>query len=1155
MRSPLPIAAAALLGFASFLQADDSPRRVSVLFFGAPTENHPGHDPITRYRSLKKQLGTAGIDLTYSEDPEEVFTPEILAQYDGLLMYGNWEQNGTLPAEQEKALFEFVEGGGGFIPVHCASACYGASENFVKLVGGRFKSHGEGEFEPKTVLPNHPAMKGYTGFSAWDESYVHDGHGDDRTVLQTRDGEPWTWVRTQGKGFVFYTASGHDHRVWDLPEFADLLRRGILWSVGDEARSRLIRLKLPQPKLIDVELPGYRNQQLVTKLPEPLSPTESMKLAQVPTGFELSLFAADPDIVNPIFISWDENGRAWVIETIDYPNNLQANNLGHDRITICEDTDNDGKADKFTRFAEKLSIPSTLAFVHGGVICTNGSEVLFLKDTDGDDKADIRVPLFNGLRTGDTHAGVSNFRMGPDNWIYATTGYSGIGGTIGKKTYDFSQALFRFKINFPEKITAGADGTMQENVTLEVLQNTTNNTWGLGFTNDFDIMGSTANGNPSWYFTFAKDIYESAGIEQPRTPQADNNPFFYPSSMDIRQVDQFDKFTAAAGHALYTGSRFPDGYRDKIAFVCGPTGKLVANFHIEKDSSGFTATQSPNNLYNSADAWSAPVCAEVGPDGAVWICDWYNMVIQHNPTPNKGNSGLDGKNGRGNAYMTPHRDIEHGRIYRVYPKGSVNVGKPDSLTAAVSSPDLFWRTTAQRMIIDSGDKSQAAALKDLVRKGDSPAAINAFGTLQGLGLLDLETITSALKSAAPGLRRMALAFAPLDNTLVDLFTKDGKITEADPRTRMELYLALSRLAPSEEFAKALAADLGDDADQALLDAWQVAARRNQAAVLAKLSGSFDKEKTTDTHNLLPNPDFSKTTDGKPTGWSDLRLYAGAEAKNITLSTDPTGGRDGSPALKITATQNSDCGAAIVIPVEPNTSYHLSGWIKTKDVDAGSRLGCMMNIHTGGHTNAVKGTSDWTLVEMDFTTGSEREALIHCLFGGYGGATGTAWWDDVSLTKTSSSNPANAAVALLKAFKPGAGDAEIVRKFTIDPAVHARGKAVFDLTCIACHGPDGNGVEGAFPPINGSDWLTGDPAIPAKIIIHGLQGPINVNGKDFNGIMPPLVDLKDAQIADVLTYARQSWKNDAAPVTPDQVKQARSASAGQQGMLKVEDLKR
>ena len=90
------------------------------------------------------------------------------------------------------------------------------------------------------------------------------------------------------------------------------------------------------------------------------------------------------------------------------------------------------------------------------------------------------------------------------------------------------------------------------------------------------------------------------------------------------------RFTAAAGHAIYTAARFPESYRDRVAFVCEPTGKLVAMFELERKGAGFGARQSPNNLFDSADAWTSPVCAEVGPDGAVWICDWYNLIVQHN---------------------------------------------------------------------------------------------------------------------------------------------------------------------------------------------------------------------------------------------------------------------------------------------------------------------------------------------------------------------------------------------------------------------------------------------------------------------------------------------------------------------------------------------
>ncbi|MDA0375666.1 MAG: ThuA domain-containing protein, partial [Planctomycetota bacterium] len=189
----------------SVAPAPDEPRRMSVMFFGAPTANGPHHDPITRYRVLKKALGASGIDLTYREDPEGALRADVLAGFDAVLLYGNWAQNAPMPREQLDALVGYVEGGGGFVPVHCASACWGRSPRFVRLVGARFQSHGGEEFQVENVANEHEILAGLEGYRAWDETYVHDEHGDDRTILQVRDGEPWSWVRTQGEGRVFYT--------------------------------------------------------------------------------------------------------------------------------------------------------------------------------------------------------------------------------------------------------------------------------------------------------------------------------------------------------------------------------------------------------------------------------------------------------------------------------------------------------------------------------------------------------------------------------------------------------------------------------------------------------------------------------------------------------------------------------------------------------------------------------------------------------------------------------------------------------------------------------------------------------------------------------------------------------------------------------------
>ena len=130
-------------------------------------------------------------------------------------------------------------------------------------------------------------------------------------------------------------------------------------------------------------------------------------------------------------MAWDHRGRLWIAETTDYPNDMQPTGKGRDRIKICEDTDGDGRADKFTVFADKLSIPTSLAFANGGVVVHQAPDTLFLKDTDGDDKADVRKVLFTGWGTGDTHAGPSNLRYGFDNWLYGIVGYSGFSGTVG----------------------------------------------------------------------------------------------------------------------------------------------------------------------------------------------------------------------------------------------------------------------------------------------------------------------------------------------------------------------------------------------------------------------------------------------------------------------------------------------------------------------------------------------------------------------------------------------------------------------------------------------------------------------------------------------------------------------------------------------------
>ena len=213
--------------------ADGGPDRpLSVLFLG--DKGH--HRPADLAAILTPAMGARGITISSTEDPDTL-NPENLARYDALIVYANIDR---ISEAQESALLAYVDGGGGFVPIHCASYCFRNSPAYIDLVGAQFFRHGMAEFDTKVVEPSHPIMAGLKPFRTRDETYVHTKHNErDRVVLQVRaEGdrdEPWTWARTQGKGRVFYTAYGHDESTWNQPGFLDLIERGLRWAAGAKA--------------------------------------------------------------------------------------------------------------------------------------------------------------------------------------------------------------------------------------------------------------------------------------------------------------------------------------------------------------------------------------------------------------------------------------------------------------------------------------------------------------------------------------------------------------------------------------------------------------------------------------------------------------------------------------------------------------------------------------------------------------------------------------------------------------------------------------------------------------------------------------------------------------------------------------------------------
>lgn len=976
------------------------PVEIRGLFLG--DEGH--HKPAERFAQLEPVLRRHGIELVYTGSLDDL-NPDNLSRYDLLLIYANHRE---ISPEQEAALLDFVARGGGFVPIHCASYCFLNSPEYIRLVGAQFQSHGTGVFRAAVTDPTHPIMEGFQEFETWDETYVHTHHNPDRHLLMVREEaghqEPWTWVRTHGQGRVFYTAYGHDERTWSHPGFHDLVERGIRWVT--RAGEAAAESTPPGPfRYTEATIPYYAPDQPGTSVQPlnqmqlPLSPQESMRQMRVPSGFQVELFAAEPDVVNPVALAWDEQGRLWVAETLDYPNQKQPLGQGNDRIKICEDTDGDGRADRFTVFAEHLSIPTGLVFASGGVIVAQPPELLFLKDTDGDDRADERRVLFTGFGDWDTHASASNLRWGFDNWIWGTLGYSGFKGMVGRQYHEFRQGIYRFR----------PDGSK-----LEFLASTSNNTWGLGFTEEGFVFVSTANNQHSVHMAIPNRYYERVYGWSPGVLAGISDHWrFHPLKEVVRQVDWHGGFTAAAGHSFYTARSYPPPYWNRVAFVAEPTGSLLHKCVIRPQGSHFVSHDAAN-LLASYDEWTAPIAAEVGPDGAVWVLDWYNYIIQHNPTPH----GF--QTGKGNAYEIPLRDRQHGRIYRIVHSASPPSPAPNlkqasarQLVQALRHDNQLWRLHAQRLLVERGDTGVASELVRLVEDrtvdpvGLNVGAIHALWTLHGLGLLDgshpqaLEAALEALDHPSSAVRKTALEVLPATAEVRDRLLASGVLQDPQLRVRLAALLALCETDPSEEAGEALYRMLSDPEnlqDRWIPDGLTVAAARHKLGFLRSLSQGLSvegEEGESPRENRMVNASLEEGSPDSPPAWGYRRLQGEARHGVADL------GRTGNRSLWIASARGAAARWSSMVEVQPHTDYRVSGWIRTENLERNSGVGARLEVYGLEEevaTQSVAGTTDWTRVEATFNSGPRTRLGVGAVFGGEGSSQGQAWFDDLELVE-------------------------------------------------------------------------------------------------------------------------------------------------------------
>ena len=627
-------------------------------------------------------------------------TAEQLARTDVLVMYA--AEGGTLSQRERANLEQFLQRGGGIVAIH-DSVCGNDPQWFKTIIGGAWE-HGhskwfEGDVSMYYQDYTHPITRGVSNFDFDDEIYWDLHLMPEARVLaasyapdkrNTRAGRvlpsvyeivPQMWVYERDNYRAFVCIPGHNFKSFDLPHFRAVLLRGIAW-----AGKRDVNSLCTKEELASLRYP----------VGGPTAPEKAGARISIPPDFTLNLVAAEPLIEKPISLDWDAAGRLWVAETPEYPVHTNRSVPPHDRISILSAPDATGRYQKKSVFYGDLNLVTSLVFYRDGVIVSQAPDVYWLRDIDGNgkcDKPEEKVVLYTGFGTQDTHAVISNLRWGLDGWIYATVGYSRGDIWSGDRRKHFgpiSDGVIRFK----------PDGSA-----IEQFSSKGSNTWGVDVAPDGEVFFSQANGNHINHvvmpeYVLARGKVGSATSFKTIEDHKKSFPIREYNQQAYVQIDFVGGFTAASGACIYNGGAWPAEWNQSY-FVTEPTVNLVHRDVLQPAGVTYLATKDREaEFIASTDLWFRPIHARVGPDGALYILDFYNQAVVHNDTRGT-------RHGPNNAAVRPDRDHYFGRIWRVQHQQAKKLAVPDlaratpaELAGALGHPNGWVRQTAQRRLLE-----------------------------------------------------------------------------------------------------------------------------------------------------------------------------------------------------------------------------------------------------------------------------------------------------------------------------------------------------------------------------------------------------------------------------------------------------------------------
>jgi len=578
---------------------------------------------------------------------------------------------------------------------------------------------------------------------------------------------------------------------------------------------------------------------------EPLSPREELATFKLPLGLKAELVASEPDVIDPVAMGFDSAGRLYVCEMIGYPNGgVATGDEKRGRIRILSDEDGDGTFEKARIFADGLRFPTGVMAWRKGIIVTAAPDVLYLEDTDGDGKADVRKVLYTGFGLSNIQQIINAPQFALDNWVYALVGSTG--GTItcpGKpdmKPLVLRGRGIRFKPDAPGSIEPTSGGG-QYGLASDDFQHWFVNT-NSQHLRQIVLPDQYLKRNPYVAIpAVALDIpdhgaacrvhrlspFEAWRVERTtRRKDGSDSKRFVPN-----ELVPGGYITSGCSPVVYSARLFPADFRS-CTFMCDPANNLIHRDKLEISGSVFSAKRvdSECEFLASTDNWFRPVSLTVGPDGALYICDFYRGAIETPlslPEDIKAKMNLESR-GRG-------------RIWRIVPESfkanalpRFDTMKLPQLVEQLDSPVLSNRLTAQRLLIEMADKKALPLMEKQVRKAEG--IVHTLAVQQALNATSDDLLIIAMQSNVPGIREVGLRMAE------SRFAESARLRamalklldDPSPHVRLQLALSLGEC-PPDAAGPALATLLArPDADVWLQSAVLSSSVQSGPALLAKL---------------------------------------------------------------------------------------------------------------------------------------------------------------------------------------------------------------------------------------------------------------------------------------------------------------------------------